>query len=334
MAESPQELQKILFEKIRGQLAPHMSLPLELASLLNVGVDSAYRRIRGETLLNLSELRHVCRKFELSLDQLFQLGDSSFLFSGREMNYTNFNFIHYLQNSTEYLRYLNNLPNPVLYYTNRDIPLFYHFGFKALSLFKHHFWMRSIFQQPEYSMKSFTIKEQNEPLLQAGKALFAEYAKLPGVEIWNLDCINSTLMQVEYYRETKVFTSEEDVEAVYEDIATLLTHIQKQAQEGVKLSIEGKVVNQGASYQMFKNEFLLGDNTLYGRAANSEAAFVNHNVFNYISTSDPRFCEYTFQTMKNLMSRSTLISGVSEKDRSKFFYELRHRLDVSRSKVF
>lgn len=334
MADSPQELQKILFDKIKSQLPPHVSLPLELASLLSVGVDSAYRRIRGETLLNLSELRHVCRRFELSLDQLFQLGDSSYLFSGRTMDYNHFDFVQYLQNSTEYLRYLNNLQNPILYYTNRDIPIFYHFAFQSLSLFKHHFWMRSIFHHQEYSIKPFSVTKVNDALLQAGKALFTEYAKLPGVEIWNFDCINSTLMQVEYYRETKVFASEDDVQAVYDDIEILLDHIQRQAEEGVKISAEGKIINPAATYQMFRNEFLLGDNTLYGKASNTEAAFINHNVFNYISTSDHRFCEYTLQTMKNLMSRSTLISGVSEKERSKFFYELRARLTNSRNKKF
>ncbi len=332
MDEAPQDLQKILFEKIKQQLPPHVSLPLELSSLLNVGVDSAYRRIRGETLLNLSELRSVCRKFELSLDQLFQVGDSSYLFAGMAMDYNNFDFIQYLQNSTQYLRYLNNLQNPILYYTNRDIPLFYHFGFPSLSLFKHHFWMRSIFQHPDYSIKQFSLTKTNDTLLQAGKALFTEYSKLPGVEIWNFDCINSTLMQIEYYRETKVFTSEEDVAAVYDDISTLLNHIQRQAEEGVKISMEGKIINPAAHYQMFRNEFLLGDNTLLGKSTTSEAAFVNHNVFNYISTSDQRFCDYTFQTMKNLMSRSTLLSGVGEKERSKFFYELRYRMEISRNK--
>ena len=333
MAQSPEELQRHLFDRIKSQLPANIALPAVLASLLETSVDSAYRRISGKTLLNLSELRDVCKKFSLSLDQLFQLGEESYLFRGRAMDYQHFEFVEYLQNSTEYLKQLNNAPDKILYYTNRDIPIFYHFGYPSLSLFKHHFWMRSIFQSPDYMTTRFKVSDSNEHLLQVGKALFTEYAKLPSVEIWNVDCINSTLMQVEYYRETKIFSSEADVEAVYHDIEQLLDHIEKQAAMAVKLSVDGKVLNPNAQYQMFKNEFLLGDNTLYGKAGNLESAFVNHNVLNYISTSDPRFCEYTLQTMKNLISRSTLISGVSEKERSKFFYELRSRLEHSRNKI-
>lgn len=333
MTDNPEELQRQLFERIKNQLPANISLPIELASLLDVSIDSAYRRISGKTLMNLSELRNVCHKFGLSLDQLFQLGQESYLFRGRAMDYRNFDFTEYLSNSIEYLKLLNSIPDSILYYTNRDIPIFYHFGYPSLSLFKHHFWMRSIFQSPDYLIARFKISEEKENLLQIGKALFTEYAKLPSVEIWNVDCINSTLMQVEYYRETKVFSSEKDIEAVYDDIEHLLDHVEKQAAMAVKLSVDGKMLNPNAHYQMFKNEFLLGDNTLYGRAGTMESAFVNHNVLNYISTTDQRFCEYTLQTMKNLISRSTLISGVSEKERSKFFYELRSRLEASRSKI-
>jgi len=333
MLQDPVELQRQLFKRIKSQLPANIALPNELATLFDTSVDSAYRRISGKTLLNLSELRDVCKKFGLSLDQLFQLGEESYLFRGRAMDYQHFEFVEYLQNSIEYLKLLNSAPEKILYYTNRDIPLFYHFGYPALSLFKHHFWMRSIFQSPHYMTTRFKVSNTNDNLLQVGKALFTEYAKLPGVEIWNIDCINSTLMQVEYYRETKIFGSESDIEAVYKDIENLLDHIEKQASMALKLSVDGKILNPNAHYQMFKNEFLLGDNTLYGKAGTMESAFVNHNVLNYISTSDPRFCEYTLQTMKNLISRSTLISGVSEKERSKFFYELRLRLDNSRNKV-
>ncbi|MEO7312552.1 MAG: helix-turn-helix domain-containing protein [Chitinophagaceae bacterium] len=333
MPNTPAALQRQLFDRIKNQLPSNIALPAELASLLDTSVDSAYRRISGKTLLNLSELRDVCKKFGLSLDQLFQLGEESYLFRGRAMDYQNFEFVEYLQNSIEYLRMLNNAPDKILYYTNRDIPIFYHFGYPSLALFKHHFWMRSIFQSPDYMTTRFKVSDTNENLLQIGKTLFTEYAKLPGVEIWNVDCINSTLMQVEYYRETKIFGSDADIEAVYKDIENLLDHIEKQAAMAVKLSVDGKVLNPNAHYQMFKNEFLLGDNTLYGKAGSMESAFVNHNVLNYISTSDPRFCEYTLHTMKNLISRSALISGVNEKDRSKFFYELRARLEHSRSKI-
>jgi hypothetical protein len=333
MKMSPISLQQTLFDRIKTQITSNVSLPDELASLLDVSIDSAYRRISGKTLLNIFELGEVCKKFGISLDQLFEIGDESYLFRGRAMDYKDFDFAAYLQNTIDYLKLLNSSPDSILYFTNRDVPIFYHFGYPALALFKHHFWMRSVLQSPDYIASRFDMNNKKEDILKLGKTLFAEYAKVPGVEIWNVDCINSTLMQIEYYRETKIFDNNDDIEAVYNDVGQMIEHIEKQAALGTKLSVDGKVINPRATYQMFKNEFLLGDNTLYGKIGDRQAAFVNHNVLNYISTSDTRFCEYTISTMKNLISRSTLISGVSEKERSKFFYELRQRLQISRTKV-
>ena len=55
--------QKILFDKIREKLPSENSLVLELADLLDVSTDSAYRRIRGQTKLSLEEAVLLVRKF-------------------------------------------------------------------------------------------------------------------------------------------------------------------------------------------------------------------------------------------------------------------------------
>ena len=337
MAGKPQyeskELQQLLFSKIKSGLPPNFSLADELADLLGISVDSAYRRMRGEILLNLSELQEVSKRFQLSLDQLLNFRDDTYVFSGRNMDYREFSFVEYLQKVLEYMRTLNNFPDRILYYTNRDIPLFINFGFPALAQFKYFFWMRSIFQSPDFVTKRFSAQEENKKLLETGQAIFAEYVKLPSVEIWNTDCINSTLLQIQYYRDTKVFRSEKDEAAIYNDLDTLVDHVEKQAATAIKYGLNGKPASPAASYQMFNNEFLLGDNTLLGRAGQLQFAFVNHNVLNYISTTDNRFCDYTYQSLQNLISKSTLISGVGEKDRSRFFNELRDRIDRSRNSV-
>ncbi len=35
------------------------------------------------------------------------------------------------------------------------------------------------------------------------------YNKFPSVEIWNDDSINATIRQIDYYRQSKIFPSEE-----------------------------------------------------------------------------------------------------------------------------
>jgi hypothetical protein len=62
------DLQSSILDTIKSSLDPSMSLADELAECLSVSKDSAYRRIRGETLFDISDLEKLTKKYNLSLD--------------------------------------------------------------------------------------------------------------------------------------------------------------------------------------------------------------------------------------------------------------------------
>jgi hypothetical protein len=61
--------------------------------------------------------------------------------------------------------------------------------------------------------------------------------------------------------------------------------------------------------------------------------FINHNVINIMMTNNQEFTDYTFETLKILLKKSTLISEISEKDRQLFFNNLRDRIHEKRRLV-
>ncbi|MGZ3753403.1 MAG: helix-turn-helix domain-containing protein [Mucilaginibacter sp.] len=64
------QTQQLFFNHIRSKLPSHLSFVDEVAELLNISNDSAYRRIRGEKPLGLDEVQVLCNKHHVSLDQL------------------------------------------------------------------------------------------------------------------------------------------------------------------------------------------------------------------------------------------------------------------------
>ena len=74
------QLQQQLFSFLKDSIPPHLSLVDELCDLLNLSHDSVYRRIRGEKPISLAELKIICEKYHISLDQLLQLENESVLF--------------------------------------------------------------------------------------------------------------------------------------------------------------------------------------------------------------------------------------------------------------
>jgi hypothetical protein len=79
-------------------------------------------------------------------------------------------------------------------------------------------------------------------------------------------------------------------------------------------------------YKMYFNEVLLGDNSLLVITDGSKSSFLTHTTFNYIMTRDVAFTENMYAHFQNQMKRSTLISAVSEKERSRFFRIIRDRI--------
>src|SRR5436189_3215860 len=93
-----EELQKQFFHQLKGRLPQHLSLPEEVADLLEISTDSSYRRIRGEKPLTLDEARKLCNHFKISLDQLLSIDTDTTIFYGQWADYRNFNFEVYLSN--------------------------------------------------------------------------------------------------------------------------------------------------------------------------------------------------------------------------------------------
>ena len=58
--------QRKFFEKLKEDYLGKMSLPEELAQLLDISTDSAYRRIRGEKLLHFNEINKNSQKSTLN----------------------------------------------------------------------------------------------------------------------------------------------------------------------------------------------------------------------------------------------------------------------------
>ena len=106
------QLQITFFQFIKSKLPSHLSLVDEIADLLEISVDSSYRRIRGEKMISFEEISKIASHFKLSIDQLLHLKTSDAkIFSGNYITPENFNFEQYLQAMLDVLTFLNSFKN-------------------------------------------------------------------------------------------------------------------------------------------------------------------------------------------------------------------------------
>ncbi len=324
------ELQSAFLKQIKNQLPHHLALVDAIAEQLNLSNDSAYRRIRGEKHLTFDEIQVLASHYKISLDSFLHLESDSLIFWGKNIDRHTFDFEKYLQGIVRQLEYFIPFTQKQMFYLNKDIPIFHHFMFPELAAFKCYFWGRYDLDYVKFNKDQFLIEDYIDIFNTTGKKISDLYLQIPSVEIWNLDCINTTIRQIEYYRETRIFKSQQDIENVYDCLEKLVNHIEKQVEYGYKFP-PGKPEQENlVKYSVYINEFNLGDNTIIVEMDNEKMVFLNHNVINYIMTNKQEFINYTFEFLKILLKKSMLISEISERDRQLFFHNLRERIHEQR----
>jgi hypothetical protein len=320
------QTQQLFFNHIKSKLPVHFSFVDEMADVLKISNDSAYRRIRGETPLGLDELQVLCNKYHVSLDQLLHLQSNTVIFSGNMVDRHSFGFNNWLQDILKNLKLFKMLHNPHIYYFLKDIPVFHFMQFPELSAFKFFFWKRTIMGHPELARQRFAGEETDVETLELAKKIIEVYTQIPSTEIWNEESVHVTIRQIEFYRQADVFADKEILLKVYSQLEELLNHIEHQAEIGKKFLKDQLPGPGNAPYDIYMNEWLLGDNTVFVRADERQINALNYNGLNFISTEDKSFCDHVYNNLQNIINRSTHISLVGEKERSIFFNTLRGKI--------
>jgi transcriptional regulator with XRE-family HTH domain len=327
------ELQQHFFQQLKNRLEHHLSLAEEVADLLNISTDSAYRRIRGEKPVSLDELQKLCTHFKISLDQLLSLDSKSMVFYGNLVDSGEFNFEKYLSDWLKNMTFINSATDKMLYYESKDIPIYHHWQFPGLASFKYFFWMKTILGYPSFNKMYYEDNSFDDSLYKTGLQIIKTYNIFPSVEIWNAETINSTIHQIEFHKESGVFKRKESITALYEQLELLVNHIEAQAEIGQKFLAGEKPAGNNNNFRLFFNEVFLGHNTALAETDDMQTVFINHGVLNFITTHDKRFCAYTKRSMENIMRKSSLISSVSEKERSRYFNSLKAKIAFHKQMV-
>jgi len=326
--------QQVFFKHIKTLLPPHLSLVDEIADVLEVSNDSAYRRIRGETNITLEEIKKLCVKFRISLDQLLHLESDSFIFTGTLTNDTDFNYDKWLQSCLMVIKNVKTYQPHHMSYLAKEFPFFYYFLMPEIAAFKSFFFMKSILFYEEWKGAKFSINDDYSKYHTIWKEISNTFASIPGTEIWNVENITSTLRQIEFYSSTGVFKSPEDAKCILQKLIELIDHIELQAEYGVKLFFNQKpVFGSGPSYNMYINELIMGDNMQIIQLGDKHFTYLNHTVLNYMMTTNERFNNYMKKTMEVISRKSTPVSVVNEKERLMFFNRLRAKVDETKQNI-
>jgi hypothetical protein len=321
--------QTVLMQRIKAALPANMSLVDELADLLNVSNDSAYRRMRGETQLSIEEIAAICKRFKISFDAFINSSDQS------SVNFTYHQLSSHVSSFKDYLLGIKNGLDQVLMFPegNRqiifaaeDIPVFQHFAHPYLTAFKIFYWNKSILNAKGFEDNKFETTHVDEELMKLAAQIYEGYSKVNSIEIWSDDTVNSTLKQIEFYWDSGAFKSKQDALKVCEEVNLMFSRISKQAEINIQLNSDGKPTSTENNYSLYHSDVMIGNNCVLVMMGNMRGAYISYHTFNVMLTTNGSFCNETELWLNNLIRKSNLISGVAEKQRYRYFKRINEAL--------
>jgi transcriptional regulator with XRE-family HTH domain len=320
------DIQSVFFERIRKVLPATVSLADELAEVLNISRDSAYRRMRGETVLSLDEVKKLALRFRISVDSILSPeSDEIALFQYQSVDSERFTFSAWLKTISGNLSLLQKFPDPELWYFAKDIPVFYYFNSPLLSCFKMYFWMSAVLRYDGYRNGKFNPSIIPREMTAIGHKIFEQYTSINRTEIWSEETLNVTLRQIEFFYDCGFFEDPSFATQLCDEYSVLVKNICTWAEAGFKDRKE-------SGFTLYKNDLLIADNTILFKMGDRRMVFIPYNTLNILSTTNELFCLQTDDYLKNLISKSDKISTTGAKQRNAFFNQMNDKIRVMRKK--
>lgn len=309
MANNAADIQSAFLKKVRDRLPANISFADEIAEILQVSKDSAYRRIRGETFLSIDEIHKLCDHYKVSLDKLLSPSEDTVSFHYQKVLDEPHNMEKWLGAILQNLEMISSLPTKELIYLAKDIPIFYYFKFRNLAAFKIYFWKEVLISDGVIPV--FNAQKIVNEIFSLGERIIHRYDTLDSTEIWSEESVSITLKQLEYCYVCGYIATHKEYLSLILEFKQLLELIRNYAANGIK--------DGGGKFILYKNDIILADNTILFKMGDRQVVYKTHNTMNVLRTSDEPICKDTSYYFEKLKSRSTLISTSGEKERNKLF---------------
>jgi len=319
--------------KIEDIIPSNTNLVSELSEVLEISSDSAYRRLRGSTLLTITEVSRLCRHYKISFDVFNDMDIDNVTFSFLELDYSMDSFEKYLSNMLKDLKLIKNAKKHKITYACEDIPIFYNYKYPLLGSYKIFYWMEAILNTSNTPNRKFNADYVPESINKLSKEIYNTYIDTPSVEIWTETTYLSVLKQVEFFWESGRFESDIDAINVLDELKLLLTDIQLQAKVGKKLFSNTSESGQRADYELYFSDIEIGNNCVLVDLGVTKSIYLGHMSFNTIATMNKKYCTLTEQWLNNIIKKSNPVSMVSERIRYQYFKKAFKKIDEFKARI-
>lgn len=327
MQDQTKALQLNIFEWLKKNVEFKEPMVYELSELFQVSQDSIYRRMRGEKMMTLEELLKLYDTFDFSLEDVVSSSASRVVFSFQPIMEGTFSFIDYLVYINNMLQQIANCTDKTLYYLANDVPLFHMLNTPSIAAFKLFFWQKTILGFQEFKDKRFNLEDRHDKVNHISREIRDAYFRIPTVEIYSQQTIDTTLRQIEFYLKSGHFENAEMALFLCDEFVRLMQHIKLQCEQGVKFKIgEQEPHTNHQRYEVYFNEVLYSDTTILVNSDDQKMTYLTNNGLNVLRTDSEAYYNHSLNSFQILKRKSIGISEGNDRERNRIFRQFENQI--------
>jgi hypothetical protein len=297
-----------------------------LTKTLNREEGAIYKRLDGSTALSIAEIEKLSQHFQVSFDETINPSSEYACFTYSALLSENPSAVAWAQQVIKDITLIAARKNPRIFYISNEIPLFYHFVFPHLRAFHLYFWSRYIWKA-NFALKSkLNLIEFTQYLNTTfpDTDMLLLYQQIPTTEILMPSFLDTTLRQIKYLANLKLFTDIHHALLLLADLKALLQMMQNMA---IAQEKRFHPTIQGAKYALYVNEITQTNNIVLGATNEGDLLFTTLISPDYLRTSHTTFTEDVQAKIEQVKVMSILLNK-NEYQRATFFDMLIAKIDA------
>lgn len=318
-----------LFNYIKKKLPSNISFTEEIADILDINYDAAYRRIKGKTSLTLKESLLLSKHFDFNLNDVCLDKDETdrkkIIVEKTHPIISNNILKLFFEKSKIESQYVLNSKNGQIFNCAKDFP-FYHTDNGFLMKFRLFVFTNMLSKDQAAKRVTFSNFNPSASLLEKYEGFLHQYQKVPLVEIWNDSTIDNVLNQIQHFFEIGLTTKQES-SSIFNGLIITLKSIENQAKNK-------KRAQSNHTFHLYHNNLISLLNTILKNSDVEKSVFVPYTNLTYFKVTDKNTTNQIEEYLKTQLEFSNNLSGEASVERSKFFSAMHKKIEKRRLKLF
>ncbi len=323
-------MQEQFIKYLKAKTQDNTSFIEEIASVLDIGYDAAYRRVNNKTNLSLEESVILARHYKISLNKLFEVGSQNTILAELSPNPNDKKGLElWFKQSLINVNPLTKLKSAEIIWSGKDISLFRTLTDSYLTRYKMYVWLKDLNVEMAKSKITFDdwVKTIPDSLLQSAFDLSEVYKNINITELWNENTVNGSLQQVLYYFEAGLL-SKDTALLICDDIHEVINNIEEQTiQQTINISGKEKF------FRVYKCDLHTLTNTIMIVTSFQKVFFSPFTVLSYFKIEHKETCEMMYEFLQKQKSNSKLLATAGEKDRTLFFNKIHQKISIVKERI-